>query len=68
MWLSGVIAITNSHNESASPWKMDLWIFTSAQAFYPAVNSTFQFYVASIMNLMTLLDIIYIFRQSTIQL
>ena len=28
-WLSGIIAITNNNGESASPWKMSLWIFIS---------------------------------------
>ena len=39
MWLSGVIAITNSNGDSASPWNMLLWIFTSAKLFPPAVKN-----------------------------
>ena len=40
MWLSGIIAITNSNGDSASPWKIPLWIFPSAQLFHLSVNST----------------------------
>ena len=42
MKLSGIMAITNSNGDCASPWNMPLWIFTSAKVFPPAVNSTFQ--------------------------
>ena len=43
MWFSGIIAITNSNGDSATPWKIPLWIFTSAQRFPPAVSSTSDF-------------------------
>ena len=33
---SGIIAITNSNGNSASLWKIPLWIFTSGQLFLPA--------------------------------
>ena len=47
MGLSGIIAITNSNVERTSPWKIPLWISTSTKIFYPGVNSTFQFLMAS---------------------
>ena len=40
IWLSGMMAITKSNGESASPWNMPLWIFTSAKLCPPAVNSS----------------------------
>ena len=60
--MCGIIAITSSNGKSVSPWKMPLWIFTSGELFPPAVNSTFQLFIASVMNFMTLLDILNIFR------
>ena len=65
MWLSGTIAISNS--DSASPCKIPHWIFTSVKCFPPAVTSTRQFFIFSI-NLKTSSDILYILRQSIIQL
>ena len=56
MKLSNIIAITNSNGESASPLKMPLSIFPRA------VNSTFQFSIASVINFMTFLDILNILR------
>ena len=64
MWLSGIIAITNSNDDSASPWKISLWIFTSVKLFPSAVNSTVQFFVAFFINFMTLSDICFILKQS----
>ena len=43
MWLSGIIAITNSNVESTFSWNIPLWIFTSARLFPPAINFTLQF-------------------------
>ena len=63
--MSGIIAIITSNGESASPWKMPCWIFTSAKVFLLTVNSTVQFFMVSMMNFMTLSDILYIFRHST---
>ena len=40
MWLSGIIMITNSNGDSASPWKISLRILTLTKPFPPAVNST----------------------------
>ena len=40
MWLSGIIAITNSNGDITSLWKIPLCIFTSAQHFSPAICST----------------------------
>ena len=42
MWLRGIMSSTNSNGDSASPWNMLLWIFTSAKLFPPTVNSTLQ--------------------------
>ena len=33
MWLRGIIAITSSNDDSASPWKIPLWIFTKVKFF-----------------------------------
>ena len=68
MWLSGIIAITNSNGDSASPWNMPLWIFTSAKIFPSAVNSTLQVSVFFSINFMTSSGILYILRQCNIQL
>ena len=38
MWFSGIMAIMNIRGDSASPWKIPLWIFVSAKPFLPAVN------------------------------
>ena len=43
MWLSGIMAIM-SKGDRASPWKIRLWIFVSANFHPPAVNSTLQVY------------------------
>ena len=40
MWFSGIIAITNSNDDSASLWKIAFWILTSTK-FFP---SSCQFY------------------------
>ena len=45
MWFSGIIAIMNSWGDSASPWKIPLWIFVSAKLFPPAVISTLQVFM-----------------------
>ena len=58
MWLNGIISITNSEGEFASPWKIPFWIFTAAKIFPPAINSTFQFFIATVKNVMTLSDIL----------
>ena len=42
LWLSGIMAIMNSKGDSASPWKIPLWIFASDKLFRPAVNSIVQ--------------------------
>ena len=44
MWLSGIITISNSNDDSASLWKIPHWIFTSAKLSAPAVNSTYLFF------------------------
>ena len=60
MWLGGVIAITNIIGDSASPWNIPLWIYTSARLFPPAVNSTLQISMVSSMDLIIWLDILCI--------
>ena len=67
MWLSGIIAITNSNGATTSPWNIYLWIFTWANVLPPAVNFTLLFFMISSMNFMTSCDILYILRQSIIQ-
>ena len=59
-WLSSIIDITNCNGESASPWKKPHWIFSSTKNFPRAVNSTFRFFIASMMKFMTLSDIFII--------
>ena len=46
----GSIAITNSNSESASPWKTPLRISTTAKLCAPAINSTFYFFITSVLN------------------
>ena len=58
--MNGIIIIANSNGQSVSPWKIPLWIFTIASVFLPAVNSAFQFFMASVINLTSLSDILYI--------
>ena len=48
-----MVALTNTNGESASHLKMPFWIVISAKVFLPAVKSSFQFFMASTMNLMT---------------
>ena len=68
MRFNGIIAITNSNGDSASPWNMPLWIFTSVKLFPPAVISTLQFSMVFSINFMTSPDILYILKQSVFQL
>ena len=57
MWFSGIMAIMNSKGDSASPWKMPLWIFVSAKFLPPAVRSTLQVFMVCSMKFMTSCDI-----------
>ena len=68
MWFSGIMAIMNSKDDSASPWKMPLWIFVSAMLLPLAVSSTLQVFMVCSMKFMTSWDILYILRQCSIQL
>ena len=68
MWLSAIMAITNSNGDSASPWNMPLWIFASANLFPPAVNSPLLVYMVFSINYTTWSGILYILRQCSIQL
>ena len=67
-FLSSIIAITNSYGENVSPWKISLWIFSSAEIVPPAVHSTLEFYIVSVFNLIALSLIVYIFREYLMQL
>ena len=62
MWLSGIMAIMNSKRDRASPWKIPLWMFPSANLLPPAVNSTLQVFMVLSMKFMTSSDILYILR------
>ena len=62
MWLSNIMAITNCNGDSASPWNMPLWIFTSAKLCPPPVNSTLQVCRVFSINCMTWSGILYILR------
>ena len=57
MWLSDIISITNTNDKNTFPWKICLWIFALDKDFPLAINSTFQFFMVFVMNLMTLSDI-----------
>ena len=67
IWLSGIMAIMNSKDDRASPWKIPLWIFASANLLPPAVNSILQVFMVLSMKFMTSSDILYILRQCIIQ-
>ena len=62
MWLSGIIAIRNSNDNSASPWNIPHWTFTSAKLFPLVVNSTLQASMFFSKNFMTSSDILFILR------
>ena len=68
MWLSGIIAITNSVGDSASPRDIPLLIFASAKLFSPAVNSTVQIFMVFSINYMIRFDNLSILRQFIIQI
>ena len=68
LWLIGIIALTNSNGNRASPWNISLRIFTSANLFHPVVNSTLQFFMVSLLNFITSPDILCIVKQSMILL
>ena len=68
MWLSGIMAITNSKSDNVSPWKIPLWIFVSVKLLPLAVSSTLQVCMVFSMKFMTSCDILYILRQFSIQL
>ena len=68
MWFSGIMAIMNCRGDNVSPCKIPLWIFVSAKLYPPAVNSLLQFFMAFSMKFMISCDILYILRQSIIQL
>ena len=57
------MTIMNSKGDSASPWKIPLWIFVSAKLFPPAINSTLQFFMVFSMKGMVSCDILYILWQ-----
>ena len=53
MWLSAIIAII-SYGDSVSPW-----ILNSAKLFHPADNSTYEFFMASSIDFITLPHILF---------
>ena len=58
IWLSDIIAITNSNGDSAYNWNIPFCILTSCKLFFPAINSTLHFFMVSSV---TLVDILYIY-------
>ena len=60
--LSGIIAITNSNRENASPWNITVLIFTTAYVFPPVVGSIFHVFIASGKKFMTSSDTLCILR------
>ena len=68
VWLSDIIAITNSNGDSTSPRKISLRILTSAKLFPPTINCTLQFSLVFSINFMTSSNILYILRRFIIQL
>ena len=67
MWLSGIIATTNSNGKNTSTKKLPPWMFPWGKLFPLAVNSTFQFLMAFILNFLTFSNILNIFRKSNDQ-
>ena len=65
MWLSGIMAITNSNSDSASPWNMPLWIFTSANLCRPVVVSALHVCMVFSINCTTFL-VFYTFWDSVV--
>ena len=51
----------NSKGDSASPWKIPLWIFISAKLLPPAVSSTLQVFMFFSIKFMTSCDILWYF-------
>ena len=68
MWLSGIMVIMNSKGDSASPWKIPLWVFVSAELLPSAVSSALQVFMFFSIKFMTSCDILYILRQFIIKL
>ena len=68
MWLIGIIATTNSNGDSASSWDVLLLICICAKLLAPAIYPAFQFSLVLSINCVISSDILYILRQSNIQL
>ena len=66
MWLGGIIAITNSRCDMASPWKISLWIYTSVKLFPYPFSSTLQLSMECSISIMISLDTLYFLRKSII--
>ena len=60
MCLSGIMPITNSNGDSASPWNIPLCIFPYVKLFPPAVNSTSQVCMVFSINCTTWSGILWI--------
>ena len=63
VWLSGIMTIMNSKGDSASPWKIPLWIFVSAKLLPPAVSCTLQVFMVFTMKFMTSSDRLRVFKE-----
>ena len=68
MWLSGIMVIANTDDDSASPRNMPLWIFNSVKLWNPVVHSTLQVCMVFSINCTIWLGILYMLRQCSIQL
>ena len=67
MWLSSIMAIMNSKGDRASPWKIPLWIFASANLLPPAVSSTLQvFIVIIIIIIIIIINVFYLIVHETL--
>ena len=66
MGLSGIIAITKSNGDSATLWKILLWIFTSIKLFPLAISSNLQFSIVFLIDFMTSVYLFHILSQSII--
>ena len=63
---SAIITITNSNVESGSPWNLPIWISPQPKFFLQWSALLSHFFMDSMLNFMTLSDILYIVRESFI--
>ena len=68
MWLSGIVAITNSNGDTTSPWNICTTLDFHLNKLFPlALHSTLQFFIVSSIHFMTFQAVLYILSQSIIQ-